>query len=90
VTVPPGEWATTKAETLPDGVTITLPLADAPPASMSHHVRIDGNLRGVHGATLIRLRNGLNNQGARLRDGKFVQSYTEALRYLLEKIEEAA
>jgi hypothetical protein len=74
----------------PNGVTITLPLDEAPPASVSHHVRIDGNLRGAHGATLIRLRNALNNQHARLRDGKFVQSYTEALRYLLEQIEEAA
>lgn len=70
-----------------DGVTIAVPLADPLPPGQSHRVHVDGHLKGAHGATMIRLRAELNRRGARLRDGRFVQTTPDALKWLLEQVE---
>lgn len=71
------------------GATITVPLADDLPPSVSRRVHVNGHLRGPHGAIMIRLRTALNRSHARLRDGRHVHSTPDALKWLLENIETA-
>jgi len=64
-----------------------IPLAPQLDASVSREVRIDSSLRGEHGETLKRFRMRLNANSERLNNGRHVESNTDALRFILEKMQ---
>ena len=69
---------------------VEVPLGDPLGPSDSRHARVDVHLRGAHGATLCRLRSRLNAEDVRLRDGRHVHTTIDAVKWLLEQIDENA
>lgn len=72
------------------GITITIPLGSPLDSSTSHRVHVDAPLKGIHGATMLRLRAALDLGNMRLRDGRHVHTHRDALMWLMEAIEAAA
>lgn len=60
------------------------------PVVIDHEARsprhLDFQLTTAQGRGLRRIRDGLDHSGARLENGRRVQSYVEAIRWLLEKV----
>ena len=65
--------------------TITLPLAE-PPESGYTTRHVDVQLSMEQAVNLRRLREGLHAQATKLKDGRYVQSTPDAVRYLLEQL----
>ncbi|MFZ5833682.1 MAG: hypothetical protein ACOY3P_26650 [Planctomycetota bacterium] len=82
-------------DTAPVWARVELPLGPVPieqvRASRYHITRhVEARLSMEQGIALRRLEVGLDQAGARLRSGKRVASHADAIRWLLERIEESA
>lgn len=64
---------------------LALPLADSGSGYGSRQTHLDLRLRGAAADFVDRLRRGLNEQSARLADGKHVRSANDAVKWLLEQ-----
>jgi len=71
------------------GLTIELPLGSVcSSAYLSRHV--DGHLDATQRMALRQIQNGLDAHGARLKNGRYVQSGIDAVRWVLEQFSNAA
>lgn len=63
---------------------ITVPMADEAEGYAARHINL--NLKTTHAATFKRLFVGLQESGARLADGHYVNSTSDVVRYLLDQL----